>query len=78
MHQTTLKHIEIIFIYLFNTGNYYIALKDTTAAVSYWEKAIAVAPANDKLNAFLATYFRKKGNTEKYLFYSQKISSKVK
>lgn len=47
MHQATLKYIEIIFIYLFNIGNHYIALKDTAATASYREKVIAVAPAND-------------------------------
>jgi tetratricopeptide (TPR) repeat protein len=61
-----------------NIGNYYGALKDTANAVSYWEKAIAVAPENDKLNTFLAAYFKKKGNEEKYRLYLSKIKAKVK
>lgn len=59
-----------------NIGNYYGEKKDTATAVSYWEKAIEVAPKNDPLNNFLASYFEKRGNKEKQLFYLQKISQK--
>jgi hypothetical protein len=57
-----------------NLGNYYISLGDTSTAVTYWEKAIAAAPVNNKLNTFLAEYFKKKGDMEKYTLYSGKIS----
>jgi Tfp pilus assembly protein PilF len=61
-----------------NIGNYYFSVMDTATAVKYWEKAIEIAPSNDKLNSFLAEYFRRKGNEKKYSFYSEKKSQNIK
>lgn len=52
-----------------NIGNYYCMKNDTASAIAYWEKAIQIVPANFKLNTVLYKYFKRRGDTKKYLYY---------
>lgn len=53
-----------------NTGNYFLALKDTARAVLWWEKAIVKNPDNPGLSYGLSRYFMQNGDTVKSGYYN--------
>lgn len=53
-----------------NIGNAYYLQGDTLQAVPYLEKAIGKNPDNRNLNAFLANFYMRKGDTAKANYYS--------
>lgn len=53
-------------------GNYYFLSGDTVSAIQNWEIAFEKFNGNFNIAMTLSDYFRKKGNTEKANYYSQK------
>jgi protein O-GlcNAc transferase len=56
-----------------NVGYYYLTLKDTAKAVSFWEEAFRRNPYNYERGLSLYQYFFKKGNTAKANYYYLQI-----
>ncbi|MCE1168553.1 MAG: tetratricopeptide repeat protein [Sphingobacteriia bacterium] len=54
-----------------NIGNYYIRQKDTTTAISYWEKAVEKQPL-EQLSKNLSIHWRLKGDKKKSAYYAKK------
>lgn len=54
-----------------NIGNYYIRQKDTTTAITYWEKAVEKQPL-EQLSKNLSIHWRLKGDKKKSAYYAKK------
>jgi tetratricopeptide (TPR) repeat protein len=57
---------------LFNMGMYYINLKDTATAITYFEQAEVIGD-NEKLPRLLYKYYKSKGNKQKSDYYYNRV-----